>query len=59
VDSLKVVGEANKADANMNAKKLFSIQLRSLLCSRNVILNERLTVPALEWLLAEIKSKFE
>ena len=59
IDGLSVVGEVSKIDANLNAKKLFAIQLRYLLCSKNVILNERLTVPALEWLLAEIKSKFE
>lgn len=59
VNGLQVVGETSKVDANLNAKKLFGISLRYLLCSKNVILNERLTVPALEWLLAEIKSKFE
>jgi DNA-directed RNA polymerase II subunit RPB1 len=59
VNGLQVIGEPNKVDANLNAKKLFGISLRYLLCSKNVILNERLTAPALEWLLAEIKSKFE
>jgi len=59
INGLQVVGETSKVDANLNAKKLFAIQLRYLLCSKNVILNERLTAPALEWLLAEIKSKFE
>ena len=30
-----------------------------MLCSKNVLLNERLSQPAFEWLIAEIKTKFE
>jgi len=64
ISSLSIVQGMQKAnklliEANLNAKQLFSIQLRYLLCSRSVILQERLTRSAFDWLIAEIKAKFE
>lgn len=62
IQNLTVVqGINNKLleEANSNAKDLFSMQLRHLLCSKNILLVERLTQPAFDWLIAEIKTKFE
>ena len=64
MQSLQVVkgyqrGHEILSEANSNAKMLLGIQLRFLLSSKNVILNERLSEIALTWVLAEIKSKFE
>ena len=62
IDKLCVTHQTNSAllaEANQNAKQLFACQLRYLLCSKNILLQERFTVPAFDWLLAEIKSKFE
>ncbi len=45
--------------ANENSTWLFNIYLRSLLCSKNVILSERLNQRAFDWVIGEIKSRFE
>lgn len=62
IDKLKVSHQTNSsllAEANQNAKELFASQLRYLLCAKNILLEKRFTVPAFDWLLAEIKTKFE
>ena len=46
-------------NANQDSTMLFAIYLRSILNSKNVILNERLNSQSLDWILGEIKSKFE
>ena len=46
-------------DADLNARRLFNIYIRHQLCSKNVIMNERLSSPSFEWLLGEIKSRFD
>jgi DNA-directed RNA polymerase II subunit RPB1 len=45
--------------ANQDATLLLRIYLKSILNSKNVILNERLTAPSLDWILGEVKTKFE
>ena len=47
------------AEADLNARRLFNIYVRFSLCAKNVIVKERLTSPAFDWLLAEIRSRFE
>lgn len=53
----------NQADviksADLNARRLFNIYMRFALCAKNVIMKERLTAPSFDWLLGEIKSRFE
>ena len=46
-------------DADLNARRLFNIHMRFALCAKNVILKERMSAPAFDWLLGEIKSRFE
>lgn len=46
-------------DADLNTRRLFSMYMRHALCAKNVIMKERLTGPSFDWLLGEIKSKFE
>jgi len=46
-------------DANQDATLLMRIYLKSILNSKNVILHERLSSPSFDWILGEIKSKFE
>ena len=46
-------------DANSDSTLLTRIYLKSILNSKNVILNERLNSQALDWILGEVKSKFE
>ena len=53
-DSYKIL-----VDADLNARRLFNIYIRHQLCSKNVIMNERMSSPSFEWLLGEIKSKFD
>ena len=45
--------------ADINARRLFNIYVRFALCAKNVIMKERLTGPSFDWLLGEIKSRFE
>ena len=45
--------------ADLNARRLFNIYMRIALCAKNEIIKERLNVPSFEWLLGEIKSRFE
>lgn len=44
--------------ANMNATTLFQCLVRSMLCTKMVAENHRLSEEAFEWLLGEIESKF-
>ena len=46
-------------DANQDATLLTRIYIKSILNSKNVILNERLNSKAFDYILGEIKSKFE
>lgn len=46
-------------EANQDATLLTRIYLKSILNSKNVILNERLNSKAFDFILGEIKSKFE
>jgi DNA-directed RNA polymerase II subunit RPB1 len=46
-------------DANSDSTLLTRIYLKSILGSKNVILKERLNSQALDWILGEVKSKFE
>lgn len=46
-------------EANENSTQLLQIYLTSQLSSKNVIMRERLTSKSLDWVLGEIKSKFE
>jgi len=46
-------------DADLNARRLFNIYMRYALCAKNVIIKDRLPCSAFDWLLAEIKSRFE
>jgi hypothetical protein len=46
-------------DANSDATMLSRIYIKSILNSKNVILNQRLNSQSLDWILGEIKSKFE
>ena len=55
---LKNQGDVIKS-ADMNARRLFNIFMRFTLCAKNVIMKERLTGPSFDWLLGEIKSRFE
>ena len=52
-------GNTVLAEADLNARRLFNIYVRFSLCAKNVIVKERLTSPAFDWLLAEIRSRFE
>ena len=52
-------GNTVLAEADLNARRLFNIYIRFALCAKNVIMKERLTSPAFDWLLAEVKSRFE
>lgn len=45
--------------ANHDATLLFKIYLRTILNSKNVIMNEKLNSNCLDWILGEIKSKLE
>ena len=45
-------------EAQDNATLLFRILLRSMLCSRRVIVEHRLNTAAFDWLLGEIESRF-
>jgi hypothetical protein len=46
-------------DADFNARRLFNIYLRHVLCAKNVIVKQRLSEVSLDLILGEIKSKFE
>ena len=45
-------------DANINATMLMNILVRSRLCSKTVIEDDRLSSEAFEWLLGEVESRF-
>lgn len=47
------------SDANDDSTLLMKIYIRSILNSKNVIMNERLNSMSFDWILGEIKSKFE
>ena len=46
-------------EADLNARRLFNINMRFALCAKNVIMKERLSAPAFDWLLEEVRSRFE
>jgi len=46
-------------EANQNSTLLLRIYLKSILNSKNVILNEKLSSSSFDYILGEIKSKFE
>lgn len=46
-------------EANEDATTLLKIYIKSILNSKNVLLNERLNSKSFDWILGEIKSKFE
>lgn len=52
---------ANKfvEDADVNARMLFNIYMRYNLCSNKVIMKERLNSTSFDWVLGEIRSRFE
>lgn len=60
-DSLKVITDKDKIsqDSNNNAVILMKIALRFHLCSKKVILGEKMSKDSFNWLLGEIKSKFD
>jgi len=47
------------SEANDNATKLMKIYLRQALSSKKLIVGENFNTPAFDWLLGEIKSRFE
>jgi DNA-directed RNA polymerase II subunit RPB1 len=46
-------------DANSDSTMLLRIYIKSILNSKNVIMNEKLTSSSFDWILGEIKAKFE
>lgn len=59
-DKFKVITEKDRIskETNDNAVILLKIALRFHLCSKKVILNEKLSKESFDWLLGEIKNKF-
>ena len=45
--------------ANANATLLMNCLVRSVLCSRQVIENYRLSAEAFEWLIGEVETRFQ
>jgi DNA-directed RNA polymerase II subunit RPB1 len=45
--------------ANENATYLFKIYLRQMLSSKKVVLLDKLNSQSFDWILGEIKSKFD
>lgn len=60
-DSLKVINDRDKIsqEVNDNAVTLMKIALRFHLCSKKVILAEKMSKDSFNWLLGEIKMKFD
>jgi DNA-directed RNA polymerase II subunit RPB1 len=60
-DSLKVITDRDRIsqESNNNAVILMKIALRFHLCSKKVILDEKMSKESFTWLLGEIKSKFD
>ena len=46
-------------DADVNARMLLNIYMRYNLCSNKVILKDRLSSTSFDWVLGEIRSRFE
>ena len=46
-------------EANSDATMLLKIYIKSILNSKNVIMNEKLNSQSFDWILGEIKTKFE
>lgn len=61
VDSLKVINDKDEIskDVNRNALILMKIACRFHLCSKKMILEERMSKDSFKWLLGEIKTKFD
>ncbi len=45
--------------AKENSTWLFKIYLRSMLCTKNMIQSERISTEAFDWIIGEIKSRFD
>lgn len=60
-DSLKVINGNDRIskEANDNAVIMMKIALRFHLCSKKMILEEKMTKNSFKWLMGEIKSKFD
>jgi len=60
-DSLKVITDKDviAKNTNNNAVILMKIALRFHLCSKGIILNQKMSKDSFKWLLGEIKSKFD
>lgn len=60
-DSLKIITERDQIskDTNTNATILMKIAIRFYLCSKKVILQEKMSKDSFNWLLGEIKSRFD
>lgn len=59
VPAIQTKKDSLLVQANHDATLLFKIYLRSILNSKNVIMNEKLNSNCLDWILGEIRSKFE
>lgn len=60
-DSLKVITDKDRTsrETNNNATILMKIAIRFHLCSKTVILGEKMSKDSFNWLLGEIKNKFD
>ncbi|CAI2386343.1 unnamed protein product [Moneuplotes crassus] len=60
LDTMKVITEKERIskESNDNAVILLKIALRFHLCSKKMILDEKLSKESFDWLLGEIKNKF-
>ena len=54
---IKIIEMTNQA--NENATYLFKIYLRQMLSSKKVVLLDKLNSQSFDWILGEIKSKFD
>ena len=61
VPSLKKDAKDNGllVSANENSTMLMKIYMKSILNTKNVIVNERLNQQSLDWILGEVQSKFQ
>ena len=59
IPGVKIRTDSLTQEANENSTWLFRIYLRQLLSAKTIIQQERLSQPAFDWLVGEIKSRFE
>ena len=52
-------GDPISRQAQQNATLLFSVLLRSILCSKRVAFEHKLSAEAFDWVLGEIEAKFK